>query len=86
MGASERNRQERYGPSITPDPASKEGVLIANIAAWLQAGRDPKEIAEKTIAAVRANELYVFTHPESIREIEERFAAIQRAMNKAAAH
>jgi short-subunit dehydrogenase len=85
MGASERNRQERYGPSITPDPTSKAGVLIANIATWLQAGRDPNEIAVKTLAAVRANELYVFTHPEMNWEIEERIAAIQAAMKRVGA-
>jgi NAD(P)-dependent dehydrogenase (short-subunit alcohol dehydrogenase family) len=85
MGASERNRQERYGPSITPDPTSKAGVLMTNIATWLEAGRDPKEIAEKTLAAVRASELYVFTHPEMNWEIEERIAAIQAAMKRVGA-
>jgi NAD(P)-dependent dehydrogenase (short-subunit alcohol dehydrogenase family) len=85
MGASERNRQGRYGPSVTPDPASKEGKLNASISTRLQTGQDPAEIAEKTFAAVRANELYVFTHPEMNWGIEERFAAVQSAMNKAAA-
>src|SRR6202161_1830256 len=76
IGASGRNRPERYGPTQTPDPASPQGQLIAYIAEHLRSGLDPAEIATRVLAAIRGDELYVFTHPEMRGELEERFAAI----------
>jgi hypothetical protein len=37
------------------------------------------------LAAIREDDLYVFTHPEMRVDVEERFAAIMAAMDKAAA-
>jgi NAD(P)-dependent dehydrogenase (short-subunit alcohol dehydrogenase family) len=85
IGESGRNRPERYGPSQVTDPASPAGMLFAQIAASLQAGIDPSEVAARVLAAIREDELYVFTHPEMRGEVDERFAAIQAAMGKAAA-
>ena len=82
IGESGRNRPERYGPTQTPpDPASPEGQLVAYIAERLRSGLDPSEIATRVVAAIRADELYVFTHPEMREELEERFAAIMAAMD-----
>jgi len=83
IGESGRNRPERYGPTQTPDPASPEGQLVAYIAERLRSGTEPSEIAVRVLAAIRADELYVFTHPEMRGEVEERFAAIMAAMDKA---
>lgn len=47
--------------------------------------RDPAEIAQRVISAIRENDLYIFTHPEWSWEVENRFAAIQKAMDKVAA-
>jgi NAD(P)-dependent dehydrogenase (short-subunit alcohol dehydrogenase family) len=83
IGESGRNRPERYGPTQTPDPASPEGQLVAYIAERLRSGTEPSEIAVRVLAAIRADEIYVFTHPEMRGEVEERFAAIMAAMDKA---
>jgi NAD(P)-dependent dehydrogenase (short-subunit alcohol dehydrogenase family) len=83
IGESGRNRPERYGMTQTPDPASPAGLLLAQIAQRLEAGLDPSQIAARVLAAIRADELYVFTHPEMRGEVEERFAAIMAAMDKA---
>jgi NAD(P)-dependent dehydrogenase (short-subunit alcohol dehydrogenase family) len=80
-----RNRPERYGPTQAPDPASAAGRLAAESARLQAAGLDPAEIAAQTLAAIRDDELYVFTHPEMHNEVKERFAAIVAAMDKAAA-
>lgn len=85
IGNSGRNRPQRYGPSPTLDPASPGGKLVAEIARHLQAGLDPTEVATQTLAAIRANALYVFTHPEMRDEVDERFAAIVAALDKAEA-
>lgn len=82
---SMRNRQQRYGSARAPDPASPGGRLASEIARHLQSGLDPAAVADLVVSAVRSGELYVFTHPEMHHEVEERFAAIQAAMDKAAA-
>jgi NAD(P)-dependent dehydrogenase (short-subunit alcohol dehydrogenase family) len=85
IGESGRNRPKRYGPALAPDPASPAGALVAQIAERLKAGLDPSEVAAQVLAAVRADEFYVFTHPEMRGEVDARFADIQAAMDRAAA-
>ena len=85
IGESGRNRPERYGATQTPDPASPAGLLLAQIAGRLQSGLDPSDVAARVLAAIREDEVYVFTHPEMRAELEDRFAAIMTAMDKAAA-
>jgi NAD(P)-dependent dehydrogenase (short-subunit alcohol dehydrogenase family) len=79
---SGRNRPERYGTTQTPDPASPTGLMLAQITARVQAGLDPSDVAARVLAAIRDDELYVFTHPAMRLEVDERFAAIQAAMDK----
>ena len=83
IGESGRNRPERYGTTQTPDPASLAGLLLAHIAERLQSGLAPSEVAARVLAAIRRDELYVFTHPEMRGEVEERFAVIMAGMDKA---
>jgi NAD(P)-dependent dehydrogenase (short-subunit alcohol dehydrogenase family) len=86
IGESGRNRPERYGATqAPPDPASPAGLLLAYIAERLQSGLDSSEVAARVLAAIREDDLYVFTHPEMRDEVEARFAAINAAMDKAAA-
>jgi NAD(P)-dependent dehydrogenase (short-subunit alcohol dehydrogenase family) len=82
IGESGRNRPERYGTTQTPDPASPAGLLLAHIAERLQSGLAPSEVAARVLAAIRGDELYVFTHPEMRGEVEERFAVIMAGMDK----
>src|ERR1700674_3488936 len=85
ISESGRNRPERYGPSRTPDPASPAGALAARLAELSQSGLDPSDVAARTLTAICEDELYVFMHPQMRTEVEERFAAILSAMDKAAA-
>jgi NAD(P)-dependent dehydrogenase (short-subunit alcohol dehydrogenase family) len=82
---SGRNRLERYGPRRTPDTASAAGQLAAYVAERVKSGLDPADVAARVLAAIRENELYVFTHPEMRADAEERFAAILAAMGEATA-
>ena len=84
INESGRTRQERYGPTQAPDPASPAGALAAWIAERVQSGLDPSEVAARVLTAIREDELYVFTHPEMRHEAKERFSAIVAAMEKAA--
>jgi NAD(P)-dependent dehydrogenase (short-subunit alcohol dehydrogenase family) len=85
IGESGRNRPTRYGPAPTLDPASPAGALAAYIAERLQAGLEPSQVAERVLAAIAAGQFYVFTHPEMRGEVDDRFAAIQAALDQAAA-
>ena len=83
ISESARNRPTRYGPARTPDPASPAGQLAANLAAFGRSGLDPADVAARVLTAIREDQLYVFTHPEMRAEVEERFATILEAMDKA---
>ena len=85
IGESGRNRPARYGQAPALDPASPAGMMVAEIARRLQSGLDPTEVATRVLSAIRENELYVFTHPNMRQEVDERFAAIQTAMDKVTA-
>ena len=87
ISESARNRPERYGPAQSPDPASWAGVPAARLAQFGQSGLDPSDVAAQVLTAIREDQLYVFTHhgADWRAELEERFAAILTAMDKAAA-
>jgi NAD(P)-dependent dehydrogenase (short-subunit alcohol dehydrogenase family) len=82
IGESGRNRPPRYGETPRLDQASPAGLLVAEIARRLDAGLDPSDVAARVLSAIREDELYVFTHPNMREEVDERFAAIQAAMDK----
>jgi NAD(P)-dependent dehydrogenase (short-subunit alcohol dehydrogenase family) len=84
IGVSGRNRPQRYGPAPTLDPASPAAAMVAEIASRLAAGLEPDAVAARVLDAVRNDELYVFTHADSREAADERFAAIQAAMDKLA--
>jgi len=81
IGESGRNRPERYGQSQPLDPASPAAAMVAAIAENIQAGLDPAFVAARVLAAIRADQLYVFTHQGMRAEVEGRFAAILAAMD-----
>jgi NAD(P)-dependent dehydrogenase (short-subunit alcohol dehydrogenase family) len=85
IGESGRNRPERYGATQPLDPTSPAGMMVAEIARRLQSGLNAAEVAARVLSAIRENELYVFTHPNMREEVDERFAAIQAAMDKVTA-
>ena len=81
IGASERNRPERYGQSQPLDPASPAAAMVAAIARNIDAGLAPDTVAARVLTAIRDDELYIFTHPGMRAEVEQRFAAILAAMD-----
>jgi NAD(P)-dependent dehydrogenase (short-subunit alcohol dehydrogenase family) len=84
IGESGRNRPQRYGPTPSLDPNSPAAAIVAAIASRLQTGLDPAAVAARVLDAIRNDELYVFTHPKMREQVDERFAAIQAAMDKVA--
>jgi NAD(P)-dependent dehydrogenase (short-subunit alcohol dehydrogenase family) len=82
IGESGRNRPERYGEARPLDPNSPAAALVAELARRIEAGLDPVDVASRVMAAIRNDELYVFTHPNMRTEVDCRFAAIQAAMDQ----
>jgi NAD(P)-dependent dehydrogenase (short-subunit alcohol dehydrogenase family) len=82
---SGRNRQGQYGAAQAPDPASPMGQMLAFITASVAAGLDPADVAARVLAAIREDQLYVFTHPDMRGLVDARFAAIQAAMDEVGA-
>jgi NAD(P)-dependent dehydrogenase (short-subunit alcohol dehydrogenase family) len=82
IGNSGRNRPERYGKAQPLDPASPAAALVAELARRLEAGLDPADVAARVLAAIRNDELYIFTHPNMREMVENRFATIQAAMDR----
>lgn len=78
IGESDRNRPGRYGEAHPVDPPSRTAAVRAGIAA----GLEPDRVADCVLAAIRDDELYVFTHPGMRARAEERFSAILAAMDK----
>lgn len=83
IGESGRNRPEQYGATQTPEPGTPTAALVAMIDELIRNGLDPADVAARVLAAIQANELYVFTHPEMRTEVEDRFSAIKAAFDRA---
>lgn len=83
IARSARNRPDRYGPAMAPAPGSAAATLAKHLAENASAGLDPADVAARVLAAIRANELYIFTHPGMRDEVDERFAGIDAAFRRA---
>ena len=74
-----RNRPAVLGG---PDPGAADAAPNAAIT---EAGMDPRAVGERVLRAIRANELYVLTHPEFRAAFAARAEAILAAYDRAAA-
>jgi len=82
---SERNRPVRYGPKQSIEPGSPAAAFLTQMVARVESGIDPSEVAAKVVAAIREDQLYVFTHPGMRAVVEKRFATILASMDKVVA-
>lgn len=87
IAESARNRPSRYGPPPVPHAAGYAARLAAIQAELGESGIDPAEVAAQVLDAIRAGDLYVFTHADDAWRIpvEKRFGAILAAIEAAAA-
>lgn len=83
INQSGRHRPARFGPSRDTPVAARERA--EEIAELLRTGMDPAEVAARVVAAVRDNDLHIFTHPEMRPALDDRFRRIVAAYDKAAA-
>jgi len=76
---SGRNRPARFGArtDIPPHP------MAAMAAEAVRNGLDPMAVAAQVLEAIRENHLYIFTHPDMRVAVDERFARIRAAFDRA---
>jgi NAD(P)-dependent dehydrogenase (short-subunit alcohol dehydrogenase family) len=70
-----RNRPARYG-------AHAASPRMAATVERIRGGMDPRAVAAQVLAAIRDDDLYVFTHPEYREAVEGRFKGILAAYDK----
>jgi NAD(P)-dependent dehydrogenase (short-subunit alcohol dehydrogenase family) len=75
---SRRNRSDAYGPDQRAAPSEGAASLVLG-------GIDVGPVADRVVEAIKANELYVFTHPEMKPAVVARFERILAAFDTAAA-
>jgi NAD(P)-dependent dehydrogenase (short-subunit alcohol dehydrogenase family) len=83
INESARNRPARFGPARDTPIAGRERA--AQVAELLRTGMSPDEVAGRVMAAIRDNDLHIFTHADMRGAVEERFGRILSAFDKAAA-
>ena len=65
-------------------PLSKAGAeRTAQVRLAVEAGRDPAEIAARTLRGVRDDDLYIFTHPDMRPWLDKRLERLRAAYDKA---
>ncbi len=67
-----RNRPPELGGPAPPPPAAEERMAEREEQAAGAELMPPLEVAQRVLDGVRANRLYIFTHPETRAEVEHR--------------
>ncbi len=85
ISQSARNRPDAAGGPVSeadmgpplelPPGMEMPRIIGANV-------QEPDAIAARVVEGVKANDLYIVTHPETREAVEERFAAIMAAFDK----
>ncbi len=75
---SGRTRQQRYGQAREVD--HEQRVATQQL---IEGGLNPLVVGERVLEAVKADELYIFTHPEMKDAVEARFEAIRQGFRQA---
>jgi NAD(P)-dependent dehydrogenase (short-subunit alcohol dehydrogenase family) len=76
IATSVRNRPTRFG-------AATDELANPQMAALVDAGLDPGHVAERVLAGIRRNDLYILTHPEVRDVVAGRFDQILSAFDNA---
>jgi len=79
---SSRNRPADLQDADLPESA-EQAERSEMIRGFVEAGMDPDRVAARVMEAIRDGELYVLTHPEMRAPVEQRFADIVAAFDRA---
>jgi NAD(P)-dependent dehydrogenase (short-subunit alcohol dehydrogenase family) len=79
LAASERNRPLQLSHA-SPHSRARE-ALMQRFGQAIDAGIEPEEVAEHTLAAILNDRFYVFTHDDSVGSIEQKIARLRAGEN-----
>ncbi len=81
---SGKHRQAQFG-GAKADATGGNQERAAEVADMVRSGLDPALVANRVIECIRDEELYIFTHPDFLPLVRDRFARIERAFESAEA-
>ena len=73
---SEIYKSDEIRPTDLTDTKATDPKFVEQLGNVHQVGMEPDEVAEKTLAGIRANRFYIFPHPEFKAEMKEIFDEI----------
>jgi NAD(P)-dependent dehydrogenase (short-subunit alcohol dehydrogenase family) len=76
---AERNRPANLAKAATPTP--QQEMVMGMVRQFLESGLSPDRVAELVVEAIRAERLYILTHPEWAPMIRTRMEAIVAQTN-----
>lgn len=83
---SDRNRQPSYQSTDEKTPPNdKQLAAAAHMQTVVENGLAVEVVGERVVEALKAGELYIFTHPNYRAVVQQRFHAIDAAFERAAA-
>ncbi|HDZ10240.1 SDR family NAD(P)-dependent oxidoreductase [Pseudohongiella sp.] len=82
INLSERNRQAGY--QHAEDATEQDAAIAARMQAIIDNGLAVDVVGERVVEAVRQGELYIFTHPNYRKVVQQRYQAIDDAFARAA--
>lgn len=86
INLSSRNRQADYGGNGAEGADSEKGrAIAAHMQKVIDNGLPVEIVGERVVEALKANELYIFTHPNYRKVVQKRSKAIEAAFERAAA-
>ena len=71
-----RNRPEELGGPVAPPPAAEARMAEREQPTNYPPPMEPSEVARRTIDGVRANRLFIFSHPETRVQYDDRHARL----------
>jgi short-subunit dehydrogenase len=85
INQSHRNRQAHYKSDSEPVETSAElSAMNEYMQSVIAAGLPPETVGERVVEALKAKELYIFTHPNYRAMVQKRFSAIDDAFERSA--
>jgi NAD(P)-dependent dehydrogenase (short-subunit alcohol dehydrogenase family) len=80
---ADRNRPTEF-KDASPMPAQMQAAIKQGVTALVTGGKPPSVIAEAVLRAIRADQLYVLTHPEVAATVRARMERLLAAFEKQA--
>lgn len=84
INLSQRNKQEQYkNPKSGSKPSAKAIAMAEHMQTVIDNGMSADVVGDRVVEAIRANELYIFTHPNYRSVVQRRSKAVDDAFARA---